>query len=571
MPQPNVILVLTDDQGYGDLGCTGNPWIHTPHIDQFYEEAVRCPDFHVQPLCTPTRGALMTGRYPVRNGAWATTWGRAILHRDETTIADVFSKNGYATGLFGKWHLGDNYPYRPFERGFQRVVAHQGGGVGQTSDFWGNNYFDDTYFANGQARAYEGYCTDVWFEQARDFIEENREQPFFAVIATNAPHCPYLVADRYREPYENQPDITEPAFYGMITNIDENFGALDAYLKKSGLAENTILIFMTDNGTSGGAQVMPRYDFVTKGYNAGMRGVKGSYYDGGHRVPFFIRWPKGGLSGGVDRAALCCDVDLLPTFVELCGLKHTPNKKLDGHSVASVLKGETAEPVDHPHFLQYRQATCIPEKWHAGVMTSEWRLVWGSELYHIKTDPEQRNDVASEHPEIVAQLREAYETWWAEVEPGLEEYTPIPIGNPAENPTKLTSMDVMGDVAWNQKSICEARLSSGNWRVTIEKPGRYQFSLRRWPEELPIPIEGMVSSEFAKNCVYPGANRVAIHPTSARLHIGDITMRQPVEQDSEAVVFECAIETVGDMTLEAWFIDEDGSERGAYYVIAKYC
>lgn len=145
MNKPNVILVMTDDQGYGDLGCTGNPWIQTPNIDRFYDEAVRLTDFHVSPLCTPTRGAIMSGRRPIRNGAWATCWGRSILRKSEVTMADVFADSGYRTGMFGKSHLGDNYPYRPQDRGFQHVVAHRGGGVAQTPDFWGNNYFDDSY------------------------------------------------------------------------------------------------------------------------------------------------------------------------------------------------------------------------------------------------------------------------------------------------------------------------------------------------------------------------------------------------------------------------------------------
>jgi len=204
MRKPNVILVITDDQGYGDLGCTGNPWIQTPHIDAFHDEAVCLKDFHVSPLCTPTRGALMSGKRPIRNGAWATTWGRSMLRKSEVTMANVFSDNGYKTGMFGKWHLGDNYPYRPQDRGFQHVVAHRGGGVGQTPDFWGNNYFNDTYFHNGKLVAHEGYCTDIWFKEAIKFIKANREQPFFAYIATNAPHCvdgASIIASVIRNPW----------------------------------------------------------------------------------------------------------------------------------------------------------------------------------------------------------------------------------------------------------------------------------------------------------------------------------------------------------------------------------
>ena len=237
MKKPNIVIVITDDQGYADLGCTGNPWIKTPNIDRFYTEAARFNDFHVAPLCAPTRGALMSGRRPLRNGAWATCWGRSILKNDSPTIANVLAENGYKTGMFGKWHLGDNYPYRPQDRGFQKVVAHKGGGVGQTPDFWGNNYFDDTYFSNSVPVKYEGYCTDVWFEQAFKFIEENREGPFFAYIATNAPHHPYLVDVKYSGQYRGNPLIPEPEFYGMITNIDENFGKLRTALQRLALEE----------------------------------------------------------------------------------------------------------------------------------------------------------------------------------------------------------------------------------------------------------------------------------------------------------------------------------------------
>ena len=208
--RPNVVFVLTDDQGYGDLGCTGNPDIQTPQIDEFYKEAVRLTDYHVAPLCAPTRGAIFTGRRPLRNGVWATCWGRSILHEGETTLAEVFRDNGYATGLFGKWHLGDNYPYRPQDRGFTEVVAHKGGGVGQTPDFWGNNYFDDSYYQNGKLTRYEGYCTDVWFDAAERFIESHLDEPFFACITTNAPHEPYLVEEKYAAPYRENENIVHP-------------------------------------------------------------------------------------------------------------------------------------------------------------------------------------------------------------------------------------------------------------------------------------------------------------------------------------------------------------------------
>lgn len=565
--KPNVILVLTDDQGYADLGCTGNPWIKTPNIDKFYEQGVRFNDFHVQPLCTPTRGALMTGRRPVRNGAWATCWGRSILRKDETTMADVFKTNGYHTGMFGKWHLGDNYPYRPFERGFDRTVAHQGGGVGQTPDFWGNNYFDDSYFHNGQVRKYEGYCTDIWFEQAFDFIDECGDKPFFAYIATNAPHCPYLVADKYAEPYRENPDIVQPEFYGMISNIDENFGKLMAKLDADALSDDTILIFMTDNGSSGAGK-MDDNKFLEAGYNAGLRGMKGSYYDGGHKVPFIIRWANGNIVGGRDVDDLCLDIDILPTLIDVCEMKKNDCKTFDGRSFISLLKGETKQLADRVVFLNILQSNDQPLKERGCVMTRNWRLVHGEELYDIKNDPGQQYNVAVDYPEIVAQLKRELEEWWQEVAPGFEVQACISLGNDSENPTRLTAMDVMGDVAWHQTWIIKAKRSSGKWNVDVETPGRYRFSLRRWPEELPLAIDGMVSVECVASLIYGPGERKAIKPSKARVTIFDQETTTNVLPEHESAVLELDIKNTGETVLEACFI-EKGEEYGAYYVIVE--
>jgi arylsulfatase A-like enzyme len=569
--KPNVVLVITDDQGYGDLGCTGNSWIQTPHIDAFHDDAVRLTDFHVSPLCTPTRGAIMTGKNPVRNGAWATCWGRSILKKDQLTMADVFATNGYRTGMFGKWHLGDNYPYRPQDRGFQHVVAHKGGGVGQTPDFWGNNYFDDTYFHNGKPVSHEGYCTDVWFEEATRFIEEDTETPFFTFISTNAPHSPYLVADRYKEPYLVNPDIPEPAFNGMITNIDENFGRLRARLAELGLEENTILIFMTDNGSSGGSE-LDENGFVTTGYNAGMRGKKGSYYDGGHRVPFFMRWPAASLKGGRDVTDISHHVDLLPTFIDLCGLGIVEESPFDGTSVAKLIQGDEQQlPDDRVQFVQYRQNTNPPEKWDNAVLTRQWRLIGGTELYDIKADPGQRHDVAAKNAEVVERLRSAHEEWWEEIQPSLLSYAPIALGHEAENPTKLCAMDVMGDVAWHQTHIIQAQTSTGNWMVEVTRPGSYRFTLRRWPRELDLAIDGAVEADDAKQHIYASdagiCNRIL--PAYATLSLFHKEERLDIEPGVKEVTFVRHVARTGVGPLEAWFLDGENNRQGACYVYVE--
>ncbi|HID07217.1 MAG TPA: N-acetylgalactosamine 6-sulfate sulfatase, partial [Armatimonadetes bacterium] len=392
--------MITDDQGYGDLGCHGNPVIQTPNLDWLHAHSTRLTNFHVDPLCSPTRAALMTGRYSCRVGVWATILGRSLLRREEATMADIFAANGYRTGIFGKWHLGDNYPFRPQDRGFQEVLVHGGGGIGQTPDFWGNDYFDDTYWHNGRPEAFKGYCTDVFFDAALKFIEANRDHPFFAYIATNAPHSPFHVPEKYAEPYLKMGVPQHRArFYGMITNIDENVGRLLTRLRECGLEGDTIVIFTTDNGTSAG------YDPRTgDGYNAGMRGIKGSAYDGGHRTPCFIRW-AGELQEGRDISSLTAHFDLLPTLIELCGLENPERIQFDGISLVPLLTGAVRDLPDRT-IIVHTQQIDHPQKWRTcAVMTNRWRLVNGGELYDMTIDPGQEKNVANQYQDVVKELR----------------------------------------------------------------------------------------------------------------------------------------------------------------------
>ncbi|GIW82746.1 MAG: hypothetical protein KatS3mg105_4553 [Gemmatales bacterium] len=359
--RPNVILIMTDDQGYGDIAAHGNKMIQTPNIDKLWSQSVRLTDYHVDPTCSPTRSALMTGRYSTRTGVWHTIMGRSLMATTELTLAEVFAANGYATGIFGKWHLGDNYPCRPQDQGFQHVVIHGGGGVGQTPDFWGNDYFDDTYFKIDRWHPFKGYCTDVWFDEALKFIETNKDKPFFAYIPTNAPHGPYRVADKYAEPYRKK-GVPAPManFYGMITNIDENLAKLRRKLDDLGLSDNTLLIFTTDNGTAAGVAKQKKAQWA--GFNAGMRGQKGSEYDGGHRVPCFFYWPKGGLDQGKDVDVLAAHIDMLPTLVDLCQLKKPDGPPIDGVSLKAALYGQKHHLENRTLFV-HSQRIQHPEKW----------------------------------------------------------------------------------------------------------------------------------------------------------------------------------------------------------------
>ncbi len=549
--RPNVILVMTDDQGYGDLGCHGNPILKTPNLDRLHAEAVRFTDFHVSPFCTPTRAALMTGHYPGRTGAYRTSSGRTMLHTDEKTIAHLFAANGYATGMVGKWHLGDNAPHRPQDRGFQDVVWHRCGGVGQASDYWGNDYFDDTYERNGTFEKFEGYCTDVWFREGMRFVEENKDRPFFLYLPTNAPHGPYRVPEEWAEPYKESVTWRNGAnFYGMIANIDHNMGLLRNKLDVLGLSDNTILIFMTDNGTSAGGTFKGLESKAMEGYNAGMRGKKSSIYEGGHRVPFFIHWPKGNLEGGKDIDTMAAHIDVLPTLAELCGIQIPNTYKPDGISLVPLFTDSNASwPRDH-HFVQYHGGaffTSEPAAFdNTVVLTERWRLVNSAEqaLYDIQADPGQENDVADQHPEVVAQLRALYQPFWESISPRIRPVR-IDLGNPDQNPTELCSQDwymASGNPPWNFGSISKLPRVTGPWMVDVKRAGRYKITLRQFPKEAGKPV-------------------VAVH---SKIEIAGQVRELPVVPGSKGVVFELELPS-GPTELVTYLFDEAGEAGGAYF------
>jgi arylsulfatase A-like enzyme len=553
--RPNVILVITDDQGYGDVAAHGNTMIQTPHLDRLHAESVRLTNFHVDPTCSPTRSALMSGRYSTRTGVWHTIMGRSLMSAGELTLAEVFQAGGYRTGMFGKWHLGDNFHCRPQDQGFDEAFYHGGGGVGQGPDYWGNNYFDDTYFRSGKPEKVTGYCTDVWFQNALDFIEENKERPFFAYLSTNAPHGPYLVADEYWKPYAEKgvPDAMAH-FYGMITNIDENMGKLMDKLQAWGLEGNTVLIFMTDNGSAagwrGGRRGKVKETGTWSGFNAGMRAGKGSEYDGGHRVPFFVRWPKGKIGGGRDVDQLTAHIDVLPTLVELCGLEKPDGPKLDGTSLVALLRGDSQALRDRTLFV-HSQRIPYPEKWRkCAVMTQRWRLVNGAELYDIKADSGQQNDVAAAHPEVVEKLRAAYEGWWKSLSVVFDDFVYIGIGSEAEPVTRLMSHDwhppSQKESPWSQGAVRSGLMGNGFWAVEVMRPGKYEFELRRWPREAEGPIEA----------------------THARLKIGDVDLDQRLKPDAISTTFTVDL-TPGKTRLQAWLTTPEGKTRGAYYVYIR--
>ena len=562
--QPNVVFVITDDQGYGDLGCYGNPIIQTPNLDRLHSQSLRLTNLHVGPTCAPTRAGIMTGRYCNCTGVWHTIGGRSLLRHSEVTMADVFRSNGYRTGMFGKWHLGDNYPFRPHNRGFEEALYHGGGGISQTPDYWGNDYFDDTFFRNGVEESFEGYCTDVWFDEAMKFIEQNKDHPFFCYLPTNAPHGPFRVPSSYSELYRGQVPDSRANFYGMITNIDENMARLRTRLKNLGIEDNTILIFMTDNGSAAGCE-LDRDQYVLDGFNAGMRGMKGSAYEGGHRVPFFMHWPGAGFTEGRDVDQLAANIDLLPTLIELCQLQVAEDCQFHGISLVPLFHGETGEWPDRV-IVTDSQRVEHPIKWkQSATMTQRWRLINGVELYDILFDPEQRDNVSIDQPDLVDQLREHYERWWELVSPRFDEDCPIIIGSQNEKVSLLTSHDWHGEAhAWNQGQIRHGLECNGYWAVEIAEDGEYIFELRRWPKEEDRRITEGLEGEIID--LYNGGKALSLK--KARIRIGDQEQVKAISADAKGIKFTFALKA-GETRLQTFLTDEDGFTLGAYYVYAS--
>jgi len=559
--QPNIILILTDDQGYGDLGCHGHPFLKTPALDKLHSESVRFTDFHVTPMCAPTRGSLMSGMDCMRNGAMATSLGRHLLRRELPTMADCFRGAGYRTGLFGKWHLGSSYPYRPMDRGFEEAIYHNGYGLTGVDDYWNNDYYDPWYRDKGELKKAEGYCTDFWFGEAMRWMEgcQAKGEPFFSYIATNVPHFPMWIEDVYKEEfaaYAGEDQGKDPAgFYGMIVQLDENMARLDKFLTERGLKENTILLYLTDNGHAGGALDI---------YNAGMRGGKCSRYEGGHRVPCFVRWPAGGLRSPGDVEFPAQGQDILPTLLDLCGVDAPPSAQFDGSSLAPAIRDESHDLDDRMFVVQYFQNDW--KKYDACVVWRKWRLVLGKELYDLETDPGQKHNVIADHPEIAGPMQEFYEEWFTGVEPGLDTFSPLHVGSDAEPEVCLSSaewMDVRSDGANGPRMLTDKSRTSGPWNLEIEKAGRYRVELRRYPREAGLALNE-ASPEFhaVAGSIEPG---VPADIASAVLELNGIPVETEPEFSPDAITYEVDL-PAGPARLRGQFRDGSGEDVcGVFY------
>jgi len=577
--KPNVVIVLTDDQGHGDLSLTGNPVLKTPNMDRLAREGVQLTNFHVDSYCTPTRSALMTGRYCHRVGGWGTVNGRNMLRDGELTMADVFRHNGYRTGHFGKWHLGTNYPYRPIDRGFDRWLGHGDGGTGCATDFWGNDRVNDRYILNGgwEDQPRPGFECDVFFEAAMRFIRDNKGRPFFTYLALYNPHGPCSIPEaKWAAAYGGR--RVPGDFFATIARIDENLGRLRQFLRDEGLADNTLLIFLTDNGTAAGEKV----------FNAGMRGKKGSPYDGGHRVPCFLCWPGGGLDKPLVVDRLTAHLDLLPTLVDLCGLKLPRPVRFDGASLKPLLANPRAEWADRtlvlgtPHNNVGPNAPTPQFGQNCAVMTDRWRLVNNQELYDMTADPGQKDDVARTHPEVVDQLQAAYRKYWEDVSANDKGWHGRPIIGSVEAPiVELCSEDwqtTQGSCPWNQAAVARGAAAFGCWPVRVDRAGTYRIELRRWPESLSAPITGLaresktadafLNGQPVTGLLY-GAGGKVLPVAKARLKIGDLVKEAEVSAADTAAVFTCDLQA-GPADIEATLLDKAGKALcSAYYVTVR--
>ncbi len=420
--KPNIILVMPDDVGYGDYSCLGNPVIKTPAVDAFWKESVHLTNFHVSPTCAPTRSALLSGRHEFKNGVTSTIYERERMALKTITLAQVLKQAGYTTGIFGKWHLGDEAAYQPDQRGFDEVYIHGGGGIGQTypgscGDAPGNMYQDPALLHNGTFEKSHGYCTDLFFAQAIRWMDAKRKEdaPFFSYIALNAAHEPLQCPEENFQHYAGKVPDNTAKFFGMIETVDRNFGVLLAKLKEWGLEENTLVIYLgSDNGGTEGVKI----------FNAGMRGKKVTPYEGGTRVPAFWRWPAK-LQGPRDVAALTAHIDLFPTIAEIVGVKIEGDlaRQVEGRSLLPLFTTPDAPWPDRllmTHVGRWPHGKAAEAKYvNCSIRDSRYTLVNNKELYDLSTDLGQIKNLIEANPEEVAKLRAAYDQWWSDVQPFL--------------------------------------------------------------------------------------------------------------------------------------------------------
>ncbi|WP_341227842.1 arylsulfatase [uncultured Arcticibacterium sp.] len=408
--KPNILFILTDDQGWGDMTSHGNDIIETPNLDLLSKNGAEFDRFYVSPLCAPTRASLLTGRYHLKTGATSVSNGLEIMDAEEETIAEVFKSNGYKTGIFGKWHNGSHYPNRPTDQGFDEFIGFCAG-------HW-SNYFDTKLDSNNTEIQSTGFITDYLTDKAIDFIDRNKEEPFLCYVPYNAPHSPFQVPDSYFDKYKAKGlDDGLASIYGMVDNVDFNIGRLLEKLQNEGLAENTIVIFMSDNGPNG-----------TR-YNGEMKGVKGHVDEGGVRVPSIINWPNK-ITKGRKIDGLTAHIDWLPTLKELCGIEQESKKGIDGISLANVLLNEETEIPEREIFSHVAFLDKDLKDNPGALRTGENLMVFkgkSPELYSLDSDPSQKSDISEDNTPLTQNLYTKYLSWFKDASKNYQSVKPIAV------------------------------------------------------------------------------------------------------------------------------------------------
>ncbi len=542
--RPNVVLIMTDNQGYFELGCKGNPHVKTPSIDAFAQQSVDFCNFHAENFCSPSRAALLTGRQPMRFGVYNTIGGVSLLAAGEVTLADRLKAVGYRTAIFGKWHLGMSYPFHPRYRGFEEVFIHGGGGIGQLEDYLANRHLDAHFEDNGEWVESIGFSTDVLFDRASQFIRSCGDKPFFCYIPTPATHFP-VQSEPASLARIKQRGLTQAdgslSLYSMIENIDDNVGRLLSRLDRWNLSDNTLVIFMTDQGV--GDRGSPTPVWPGKDRNADL----GNASEGKHRV--FCMMQKPGLTAAGENYALTCIRDICPTVLDLCGVQIPTD--LDGQSLLPLLRGD-ADWQDERTLVMQCPRNRKRSKWrHASVKRGDWRLVSDGRLYDIAKDSLQQNNVAQQHPEIVAELNTAYEEFWNSLPPEASLLPRNVLGAPEAPHTELCAMDwYKGDAPWAQgKKPLPTINKQGVWAVEVDRAGRYQFSLRSTRKETPLPIEA----------------------TSAEIEIGEVKEQVAINRQDTVAVLTAEL-TPGSYDFQTRFqaAGEDSEGWGALFVDVAY-
>ena len=536
---PNVVIMLIDNHGYYELSCHGHAVVQTPRIDRLAREGVSFSDFNAPPFCSPSRAELLTGRYALRAGIHNTVGGVSILHKNERTLADFLKKAGYRTGVFGKWHLGNTYPYAPRFRGFDEVFIHDGGGVSQLPDYYGNTHMNATFEHNGQYVKSRGFSTDVLFDQGIDFIGRNQENPFLCYIATPAVHFPVLSHPENRKRLEARgvDDQRNLPIYSMIENVDDNVGRMLDFLKESGLKDNTLVILASDQGVN---------DRGAETHRAGKTLNRGVQYDEKHQVYCMIQYPR-----LTDKQPGTCNqlagmVDLLPTVLELCDI--SPPANLDGQSLIPLLGGPGQWDNERKLIVQCPRKR-ERNKWeNVSVKCQSWRLVDGNELYDVKNDRGQLVNLIDEQPDLVQALKAGYESFWRTIPPAGELLSAHTLGAAQARSTRLDGMDwYLGHQPWTQQGL-RNKTSQGTWRIEVASAGRYRFELRRYPREAPRPIEAV----------------------RAQVVIGSDKAEVSLTPDATSAVVEMRLHK-GEYDMKTYFYPETGEKDwGAYYVYVDY-